>query len=91
MKKALRGSGGMLPRKFFENLHTVVAILVFFEQSLGKFCFSCINMFENGWWEGDASLTSPSPGSVPGQRSYSQSSHISSKMVPVFEVFLLFA
>ena len=28
----------MLPRKIFENLHTVVAILVLFEQNLGKFC-----------------------------------------------------
>ena len=30
-KKALRGSGGMLPRKNFENLHAVMAILVLFE------------------------------------------------------------
>ena len=30
----------MLPRKFFENLHTVVAILVLFEQVLGKFCLN---------------------------------------------------
>ena len=30
----------MLPRKFFENLHTVVAILVFFEQFLRKFCLN---------------------------------------------------
>ena len=28
----------MLPRKIFENLHTVVAILELFEQFLGKFC-----------------------------------------------------
>ena len=28
----------MLPRKIFESLHTVGAILVLFEQSLGKFC-----------------------------------------------------
>ena len=27
----------MLPRKIFENLHTVVTILVFFEQFLGNF------------------------------------------------------
>ena len=27
----------MLPRKIFENLHTVVAILVLFKQFLGKF------------------------------------------------------
>ena len=38
MKKALGGSRGMLPRKFFENLHTVVAILALFEQFLRKFC-----------------------------------------------------
>ena len=37
IKKALGGSGGMLPRKIFENLHTVVAILVLLEQFLGKF------------------------------------------------------
>ena len=28
----------MLPRKIFVNLHTVVAILILFEQFLGKFC-----------------------------------------------------
>ena len=28
----------MLPRKTFENFHAVVAILVFFEQFLDKFC-----------------------------------------------------
>ena len=37
IKKALWRSGGMLPRKIFENLHTVVVILVLFEQVLGKF------------------------------------------------------
>ena len=31
-KKGSRGSGGMLPRKIFENLHTAVAILALFEQ-----------------------------------------------------------
>ena len=30
----------MLPRKHFETLHTVMAILVFFEQFFGKVC-SC--------------------------------------------------
>ena len=30
-KKVLGGSGGMLPRKNFENLHAVMAILVLFE------------------------------------------------------------
>ena len=39
-KKGSRGSGGMLPRKFFENLQTVVAILVVLEQFLGKFCIN---------------------------------------------------
>ena len=28
----------MLPRKFVENLHTVMAVLVLFEQFLGKVC-----------------------------------------------------
>ena len=30
----------MLPRKIFDNLHTVVTILVFFEQFFGKFCLN---------------------------------------------------
>ena len=30
----------MLPRKIFEIVHTVVAILVLFEQVLGKFCLN---------------------------------------------------
>ena len=38
IKKALGGSGGMLPRKIFENLHTV--ILAFFERFLGNFCLN---------------------------------------------------
>ena len=37
-KKALEGSGGMPPRKFFENLRTAVAILALFEPFFGKFC-----------------------------------------------------
>ena len=37
MKNALGGFGGMLPRKIFENLHTVVVILALFEPFLGKF------------------------------------------------------
>ena len=40
MKKAPRGSGGRLPWKIFENLHTVVAILLLFEQFIGKFCLN---------------------------------------------------
>ena len=34
------GPGACSPGKFFENLHTVVAILALFEQFLGK---SCLN------------------------------------------------
>ena len=30
----------MLPRKIFENSHSVVAILVLFEHISGKFCLS---------------------------------------------------
>ena len=30
----------MLPRKIFENLHDVVAILALFEQFLGKVCLN---------------------------------------------------
>ena len=35
-KTTLGGSGGTLPRKFFEYLHAVMAVLVLFEQFLGK-------------------------------------------------------
>ena len=35
---ALGGSGGMLTRKVFKNLDTVMAILALFEQNYGKFC-----------------------------------------------------
>ena len=37
-KTILGRSGGMLPRKFFENLHTAMTILVLFEQFLRKVC-----------------------------------------------------
>ena len=37
-KGTLWGSGGMLPGKKFENLHTVMAVLVLFEQFSGKVC-----------------------------------------------------
>ena len=37
-KKGCGGSGGVLPRKIFKNLRTVVAILVLFEQFLRKYC-----------------------------------------------------
>ena len=30
----------MLPRKIFENLYAIVAILALFEQFLGKFCLN---------------------------------------------------
>ena len=35
-KTTLGGSGGMLPWKIFENLHTTMVILVLFEQFLRK-------------------------------------------------------
>ena len=34
----------MLPRKNFENLHAVMAILVLFEQFLGKFCLNFLTL-----------------------------------------------
>ena len=37
-KNTLERSRGMLPRKIFKKWHTVVAMLVLFEQFLGKFC-----------------------------------------------------
>ena len=36
----------MLPRKRFENLHTVMAILVLFKQFLGKVCHILAPHFE---------------------------------------------
>ena len=36
-KKTLGGSGGMFPRKIFENLHAAMAILVLLEQFSGAF------------------------------------------------------
>ena len=39
-KKGCEGSGGMLLQKIFENLRTVVAILVLFKQFLGKLCLN---------------------------------------------------
>ena len=35
----------MLPWEIFENLHTVEAILVLFEQFLGKFCLKFLPLF----------------------------------------------
>ena len=37
---ALGGSGGMLPRKVFKNLDTVMAILALFEQFLWQIPFN---------------------------------------------------
>ena len=37
-KNDSKESGDMLPRKMFENSHTVMASLVRFEQFLGKVC-----------------------------------------------------
>ena len=37
-KATLGGSGGMLPQKLFEILHTAMTILVLFEQFLRKVC-----------------------------------------------------
>ena len=34
----------MLPRKIFENLHTVVVILVLFELIFGKFCLNSLRL-----------------------------------------------
>ena len=37
---ALEGSGGMLPRKVFKNLDTVMAILALFEKFLWQILFN---------------------------------------------------
>ena len=37
-KNDSRRSGGMLPRKIFENLHAAITISVLFEQVLRKVC-----------------------------------------------------
>ena len=34
----------MLPRKYFKNLHAVMAILVFFEKFSGKFCLKFLTL-----------------------------------------------
>ena len=39
-KYGSRGSGGMLPRKVFKNLDTVMAILALFEQFLWQILFN---------------------------------------------------
>ena len=46
-KKDCRGSGGVLPLKIFNNLYTVVAILVLFEQFLCKFCLNFLPLNVN--------------------------------------------
>ena len=40
----LEGSGGLLPRKTFENLHTVMGILALFEQFAAQILFFCPGM-----------------------------------------------
>ena len=40
-KMNLEGSGGMLPWKIFENLHTVMGILALFEQLVTLILFFC--------------------------------------------------
>ena len=37
----------MLPRKIFENLHAVTAILMLFESFLGKFCLNFLTQILN--------------------------------------------
>ena len=44
MQKSSRGSGGMLTRKNFENLHAVMAILELFEWFLSKFCLNYLTL-----------------------------------------------
>ena len=34
----------MLPRKIFENVHDLMAILVFFEEFSAKFCFNFLTL-----------------------------------------------
>ena len=41
-EKGSMGARGHAPQKIFENLHTVVAILVLFEKILGKFCLNIL-------------------------------------------------
>ena len=40
-KMTLGGSGGMLPRKIFENLPTIMGILALFEQFVMQILFFC--------------------------------------------------
>ena len=42
-KMILGGCGGRLPRKIFENLHTVMGILALFEQFVTQICFFAPN------------------------------------------------
>ena len=57
---ALGGSGGMLPRKVFKNLDTVMAILELFEEILWQILF---NFF--------ASNSNPSPNMIHYVRTFS--------------------
>ena len=58
---ALGGSGGMLPRKVFKNLDTVMAILALFEQFLWQILF-------NFFWP---ITLSPSPNTIHFVRTFS--------------------
>ena len=49
IKKGTRGFGGMLPRKIFEDLHAVMAILVLFEQFSRKFCLNFLTLFPSAF------------------------------------------
>ena len=39
----------MLPWKFFENVHALMAILVLFEQILSKFCLKFLTLILSAW------------------------------------------
>ena len=54
IKKALGGFGGMLPRKIFEILYAVLAILVLFEQFSGKLCLNFLPLILSGFTKYDA-------------------------------------
>ena len=43
-EKLVGGPGGMLPRKMFENLHAVMAILVHFKYFSSKLCFNFLTL-----------------------------------------------
>ena len=59
-KYGSRGSGGMLPRKVFKNLDTVMAILELFEQFLWQILFNFLPL-----------TLSPSPNMIHFVRTFS--------------------